>query len=434
MGLREKIVELTGEYIRGKPPRQWRPGVDLIPYADATLGEREICSLVDTALSGWLTLGPKGDVFEQKLKAVIGARDVIPVNSGSSANLAAFTSLCSNMMPEGERLHPGDEVLAPATSFPTTVAPIIQNGLIPVYVDCELGNYNADIEKLEAAAAASPKVRAIALSHTLGNVFDLDRVVALCEKHDLYLVEDCCDALGSRWNGRSVGTFGDFSTLSFYPSHHITTGEGGAVMTNNARFGRIARSVRDWGRDCWCATGVSGTCGKRFGWQLGDLPAEYDHKYIYSTIGYNLKPTDLQASIGLVQIDRLPDFVEKRKANFLRLYEGLLGTDDLILPTWDKRADVSWFSFPITVKMGAHFGRRELVRFLEASKIDTRMLFAGNIVRQPGFKHAPHRVFSDLETSDHVMNSTFMIGLHPGITFDMIDYMALRIRNFIRNK
>jgi CDP-6-deoxy-D-xylo-4-hexulose-3-dehydrase len=328
-------------------------------------------------------------------------------------------------------LRPGDEVVVPATSFPTTVAPIIQNGLVPVYVDCEIGTYNADLDEVERAVSASTKVRAIALSHTLGNVFDLDRVVELCRRQSLYLVEDCCDALGSRWKGRSVGTFGDFASLSFYPSHHITTGEGGAALTNKAKFGRAARTMRDWGRDCWCPTGVSNTCGKRFDWQLGDLPKGYDHKYIYATVGYNLKPTDLQASIGLVQIDRLPGFIEKRKRNFASLFGTLSTLPWLTLPHFDAKADVSWFAFPITVDRDAPFRRSELVAHLEEKKIDTRGLFAGNIVRQPGYWATRHRVFGSLERSDHVMNSTFMVGLHPGITEEMIDYMTRTIRDFV---
>lgn len=806
MEQRERIVELTREYVRAKARKQWRPGVDLIPYADASLGENEIASLVDTALGGWLTLGPKGDIFEKKLKDRIGVRDVVLVNSGSSANLIAVSSLCSQLI---ERpLMPGDEVIVPATSFPTTVAPLIQNGLVPVFVDCETGTYNANLDEVERAVSASTKVKAIVLSHTLGNVFDLDRVVDLCRKWTLYLIEDCCDALGSTWSGRSVGTFGDFASLSFYPSHHITTGEGGAVLTNKARYGKTARTMRDWGRDCfpagtpvickdairpienvlighevlthagrwqrvhsltghrsysrpmvtikahlrpaitvsanhrfwilrgtkrtwapasslksgdsliartiptskmppatyswayktlykdavqntvnvdpdllrlmgywlaqgslasgkrgkdgflayrvdfsfhedhteyhddvatllrryfgcsgfirrskasravtiscksrrgyefflktigrgavnkrlpswvfdlsdqhiaqllcghwrgdgsssdqghsvhsvsfelieqlrllmlrlgilasqwkrevsahtpcvvngrvvtarqalhalsiygenaarfadvigesyvaktsrknasvdrstgealypvisteehkpkekprlynlevevdnsyhaggvavhncWCATGVSNTCGKRFGWKLGDLPEGYDHKYVYSAIGYNVKPTDLQASIGLVQVDRLPEFIRKRKENFNRLREGLESLPWLMLPRWDPRADVSWFSFPISVHPDAPFGRRELVAFLEGQKIDTRMLFAGNLIRQPGYRTIRHRVFDQLNTSDFVMDSTFMIGVHPGITTEMIDFMVLSIRKFV---
>ncbi len=429
MEQRERIVELTREYVRAKARKQWQPGIDLIPYADASLGENEIASLVDTALGGWLTLGPKGDTFEKKLKDRIGVRDVVLVNSGSSANLIAVSSLCSQLI---ERpLMPGDEVVVPATSFPTTVAPIIQNGLTPVFVDCELGTYNANLDEVERAIAASTKVKAIILSHTLGNVFDLERVVDLCRKWTLYLIEDCCDALGSTWNGKSVGTFGDFASLSFYPSHHITTGEGGAVLTNKARYGKTARTMRDWGRDCWCATGVSNTCGKRFGWKLGDLPEGYDHKYVYSAIGYNVKPTDLQASIGLVQVDRLPEFIRKRKENFNRLWEGLESLPWLMLPRWDPRADVSWFSFPISVHPDAPFGRRELVAFLEGQKIDTRMLFAGNLIRQPGYRTIRHRVFDQLNTSDFVMDSTFMIGVHPGITTEMIDFMVLSIRKFV---
>ena len=353
-------------------------------------------------------------------------RDVILVNSGSSANLVALTSLLSEMLPEP--LRPGDEVITPAATFPTTLAPIVQNSLLPVFVDCEIGTYNADLDQVEAAI--SPRTRAIVLPHTLGNVFDLDRVAALCKKHALYLVEDTCDALGSKWDGKLVGTFGDFASMSFYPAHHITMGEGGAVATNKALQARVARSVRDWGRDCWCAPGVSNTCNKRFDWQLGDLPRGYDHKYIYSNIGYNLKPTDLQAAIGLAQMEKLPGFIARRKRNFQRLYEGLKDLPDLILPRWDSRADVSWFAFPITVRPEVGFARKDLVAHLEASKIETRMIFAGNLLRQPAYRKIQRRVVGELKNTDLVMTNTFFVGVYPGLTDPMLDFMVERFHAF----
>jgi CDP-6-deoxy-D-xylo-4-hexulose-3-dehydrase len=314
-------------------------------------------------------------------------------------------------------------------TFPTTLAPILQNNLLPVFVDCEIGSYNADLSQVEAAI--SPKTRAIVLPHTLGNVFDLDRVVALCRKHDLTLIEDTCDALGSKWNGKPVGTFGDFASISFYPAHHITMGEGGAVVTNKALLGRAARSVRDWGRDCWCAPGVSNTCNKRFDWKLGGLPHGYDHKYIYSNIGYNLKPTDLQAAVGLAQMDKLPEFIRKRQKNFKRLYDGLKDLPDLILPLWDARAEVSWFAFPITVRPEAPFTRHDLVSHLEAQKIETRMIFAGNLLRQPAYMKIPRRVVGDLKNSDLVMTNTFFVGLYPGLTDPVASMRCKMIPYFI---
>ncbi|MFN3487248.1 MAG: lipopolysaccharide biosynthesis protein RfbH, partial [Planctomycetota bacterium] len=283
-------------------------------------------------------------------------------------------------------------------------------------------------------AAVSPRTRAVVLPHTLGNVFDLDRVTALCRRHGMYLVEDCCDALGSRWSGKPVGTFGDFATVSFYPAHHITMGEGGAVLTSRALHARVARSVRDWGRDCWCAPGASDTCNKRFDWQLGDLPRGYDHKYIYSNIGYNLKPTDLQAAVGLAQLEKLPGFVARRQANFRRLYEGLRDLEDLILPRWDPRADVSWFAFPVTVRPEAPFTRKDLVAHLEAHKIETRMIFAGNLIRQPAYTKIRRRMVGNLARSDLVMTSTFFVGVYPGLTDAMIDYVVDQFHAFARSR
>ncbi len=428
--LRGEILELVRKHARAEESKPWRPGQDKVPYAGRVVGEEERVRLVEASLACWLTLGEFGDAFEGKLKEFLGVRDVILVNSGSSANLVALTSLRSEMLPEP--LRPGDEVITPAVTFPTTLAPIVQNDLVPVFVDCEIGTYNADLDQVEAAV--SPRTRAVVLPHTLGNVYDLDRVTALCRKHGMVLVEDTCDALGSRWNGRFVGTFGDYASISFYPAHHMTMGEGGAVLTNKALHARAARSVRDWGRDCWCAPGVSNTCAKRFDWQLGDLPRGYDHKYIYSNIGYNLKPTDLQAAVGLAQIEKLPSFIAARKRNFRRLYDGLQDLPDLVLPRWDPRADVSWFAFPVTVRPEAPFTRADLVAHLEGRRIETRMIFAGNLLRQPAYTRIRRRVVGDLKNSDLVMTNTFFVGVYPGLTDPMIDFMIAEFHAFARSK
>jgi CDP-6-deoxy-D-xylo-4-hexulose-3-dehydrase len=330
--------------------------------------------------------------------------------------------------PQLERpLRPGDEVVTPAVTFPTTLAPIVQCGLVPVFVDCELGTYNVDPDLL--AAAIGPRTRALMIPHTLGNPFALDVATELAREHDLFLIEDSCDALGATWEGRKVGTFGDLGTLSFYPAHQMTMGEGGAVLVNAARYERIVRSVRDWGRDCWCAPGESNTCGRRFGWELGELPRGYDHKYVYSHIGFNLKPTDLQAAIGVAQLERVPGFVEARRRNFRSLYEGLEQfTDQLILPVSDPRAEPSWFGFPITVRDTV--SRQSLVRFLETGNIETRSVFGGSILRQPAYRDIEHRVVGSLERSDRVMRDTFFVGVHPGLTEEMLAYMIQRFEAF----
>jgi CDP-6-deoxy-D-xylo-4-hexulose-3-dehydrase len=427
---KDAIFDLVRTFVRAQKPKEWKPGRDKVPYAGRVVGEEEILHLVDASLQCWLTLGEYGDKFEAGLKKFLGVRDVILVNSGSSANLVALTSLCSEML---ERpLRPGDEVITPAVTFPTTLAPIVQNNLVPVFVDCEIGTYNADLGQVEAAV--SPKTRAIVLPHTLGNVYDLDRVTALCRKHGLYLVEDTCDALGSTWDGKPVGTFGDYASVSFYPAHHITMGEGGAVVTQKALHARVARSVRDWGRDCWCAPGVSNTCNQRFDWQLGDLPKGYDHKYIYSNIGYNLKPTDLQAAVGLAQLAKLPTFIASRKNNFKRLYEGLKDIPDLILPRWDARADVSWFAFPVTVREGAPFARKDIVAWLESKRIETRMVFAGNLLRQPAYRKIARRVAGDLKNTDLIMTNTFFVGVYPGLTEAMLDFVIDQFHAFVKSK
>jgi CDP-6-deoxy-D-xylo-4-hexulose-3-dehydrase len=428
--LKREILEKVREYHwaahRSGP---FQPFSSRVPYAGRVYGESELINAVDASLDFWLTLGPWGDRFEQMLRQRLGVRDVALVNSGSSANLVAITALTSAQLEAP--LRPGDEVITPAATFPTTMAPLLQNRLTPVLVDCELGSYNLNPELV--AAAVGPKTRAIMAPHTLGNPCDLERLTAIAREHALYLVEDSCDALGSKFDGRPVGTFGDLATISFYPAHHITMGEGGAVISNKARYGRIVRSVRDWGRDCWCAPGESNTCGKRFGWRLGALPEGYDHKYTYSHVGYNLKPTDIQAAIGVAQLERLDDFVSRRRANFDTLYAGLRPFEDgLILPSWDPRAEPSWFGFPITVREGV--SRRALVQWLEDANIETRDVFAGNILRQPAYIDAPVRVYGELSMTNRVMRDTFFIGVYPGLTESMLEFVIERITAFFRER
>jgi CDP-6-deoxy-D-xylo-4-hexulose-3-dehydrase len=398
-----------------------------VPYAGRVFDAREIERLVGSALDFWLTAGPRAQEFERGMRRVFGAVAFLLVNSGSSANLLMVSTLTSPMVER--RLRAGDEVITPAVTFPTTLTPIVQHGLVPVFVDCELGTYNVAPAAVEAAIG--PRTRALMLPHTLGNPFDVSALARLAERHDLYLLEDCCDAVGSTWEGRRVGTFGHMASLSFYPAHHMTTGEGGGVVINRGGLVRPAESMRDWGRDCWCAPGEANTCGKRFAWQLGELPPGYDHKYIYSNLGYNLKATDLQAAIGLVQLDKLSEFCRRRRENFRRLYDGLKRWEDrLVLPRWLPQADPAWFGFPLTVRPGVT--RLDLVRFLDARKIETRMVFAGNVLRQPGFSAIAHRVAGDLGASDVVMNDTFFLGVYPGLTPPMLDYVVESFEAFFR--
>lgn len=409
--------------------QSFTPFKSRVNYAGRVFGAEEMQNATDAVLDFWLTLGPWGDSFERSLRDFLGSRDVALVNSGSSANLAAVAALMSPLI---ERpLRPGDEVITPAVTFPTTLAPLVQHGLVPVFVDVELGTYNIDPELIERAI--SPLTRALMVPHTLGNPVDLEVVCRLARDHDLYLIEDSCDALGSEWDGQRVGTFGDLGTLSFFPAHHLTMGEGGAVIINRAKYTRIVRSVRDWGRDCWCAPGESNTCGKRFGWCLGGLPEGYDHKYTYTQLGLNLKPTDLQAAIGAAQIRRLPGFIDARRRNFDLLYDGLQAyADALILPKWSPRANPAWFAFPITVADGV--SRRALVGWLEESNIETRELFGGNILRQPGYARIAHRVAGSLTISDRVMRDTFFIGVYPGLTEEMVAFMLERFRAFFAQR
>lgn len=426
--LKLEILEKVRDYAAvAHAVRPFVPFESKVPYAGRVFDAREVMALTSSALDFWLTLGPYGAEFEDKMRRLFGTRDFVLTNSGSSANLAAISALCSRQL-DGH-LKPGDEVITPAVTFPTTLSPILQNGLIPVFVDCEIGTYDVDVEAV--AAAVGPKTRAIVIPHTLGNPCRMDRIMEVVQAHDLWLVEDCCDALGAKYDGRVVGTFGDLATCSFYPAHHITLGEGGGIAVAAPKVAKVVRSIRDWGRDCWCDSGKSDTCGKRFDWQLGDLPCGYDHKYIYSEIGYNLKPTDLQAAIGTVQIDRLGEFHARRAHNFRRLTEGLTPYEEfLVLPTSYPRAEPAWFAFPITVRHG--IARADLVRWLEAARIETRQIFAGNIVRQPAYRDMPHRIQGDLHRSDIVMRDTFFIGIYPGITDDMMDFVLERFESFFK--
>ncbi|MBI4063350.1 MAG: lipopolysaccharide biosynthesis protein RfbH [Elusimicrobia bacterium] len=420
--MRQEILDLVRQYYEqefGRKPK-FEPGRTKIHYAGRVFDGDEIINLVDSALDFWLTLGRYGNQFEEALKKFLGVKEVILTNSGSSANLVAISSLTSEKL--ANPLRRGDEVITPAVTFPTTLAPIIQNGLLPVFVDIEKDTLNVDCHTLEAAI--SKKTKAIVLPHTLGNLFDLDSLAALAKKYCLYFIEDTCDALGGTYDGRRAGSFGDFGTISFYPAHHITMGEGGVVVTNNEELAKIARSFRDWGRDCWCAPGVSNTCGKRFGWQLGDLPLGYDHKYIYSHIGYNLKPTDLQAAVGLAQMRKLPDFIATRRANFERFHRGLNHLQDFfILPRWHPKAKPSWFGFPLIIREGSGLQTSDLANFLEQHQIETRPIFAGNILKQPAYKNIAHRVHGPLTNCDYVMRNTLFVGVYPGLTETMIDYV-----------
>jgi len=406
------------------------PGETPIPVTGKFFGVQEIAAAMMASGEFWLTAGPHTEEFESKLAKRIGVRHAFMVNSGSSANLVAISALTSKRLGD-RRLLPGDEVLTVAAGFPTTVAPILQNGLVPVYVDIELGTYVANSEALEAAIG--PKTKAIMMAHTLGNPFNLDVVTKLAEKHNLWLIEDNCDALGGTYRDKNLGSFGDLSTLSFYPAHHITTGEGGAVLTRKTALKPIIESFRDWGRDCWCAPGKDNTCLKRYEWQLGELPEGYDHKYTYSHIGYNLKSGDIQAAIGLSQLERLDFFVEKRRSNFLKLSQSLEHLSDrLILPTATKESNPSWFGFPITVRDNSPKNRNEIVQILNDKGIGTRLLFAGNLIRQPAFIDAPRRVVGDLKYTDQVMKDTFWVGVWPGLTDKMFQYTAQSIEEALK--
>lgn len=429
--LRREILALVAEYHEAAfAPREFVPGESAVPVSGKVFGASEVQHVVEAGLDFWLTAGRFAIEFERRFARVMQARHAMLVNSGSSANLVALSSLTSASLGE-ERLEPGDEVITVAAGFPTTVNPIVQNRLVPVFVDVELGTYGPLVEQLEEAV--SERTRAVMIAHTLGNPFDLDAVTALVKKHDLYLIEDCCDAVGATYRGKSVGTFGDLATVSFYPAHHITMGEGGCILTQKPAIKRLVESFRDWGRDCWCETGKDNTCGKRFQWQLGDLPCGYDHKYTYTHIGYNLKLTDMQAAVGVAQLERLPGFVETRRRNFATLRAGLRELEDvLVLPEPAPNSEPSWFGFPLLVREDAPFTRDALTRFLESRKIATRLLFGGNLVRQPAYQGVNYRVVGDLANSDRVMHGAFWIGVHPGLTEEMLAYMIESVNAFCR--
>ncbi len=427
--LREKILQLAERYFdetfRSKP---FVPGESAVPVAGKVLDAADLRSLIDASLDCWLTTGRFAAQFERKFARYFDVRGASLVNSGSSANLLAFSCLTSSKLAD-RSLRPGDEVITVAAGFPTTVNPIVQNRCVPVFIDITVPSYQADITQLEAAL--SDRTRAIMIAHTLGNPYDLDRVASFAKQHRLWFIEDSCDALGATFKGRKVGTFGDLATVSFYPAHHITMGEGGAVVTNSPLLKTLVESFRDWGRDCWCEPGKDNTCGKRFDWQFGDLPCGYDHKYTYSHIGYNLKMTDMQAAIGLSQLEKLPGFIAARRRNFQHLYDGLKPLEDvLILPESTPDAEPSWFGFPIGVREGAPFRREDLIRELESRHIGTRLLFGGNLTRQPAYKDVEFRVIGDLKNTDFVMNNVFWIGLYPGLSEEMLNYTVDTITKF----
>jgi len=429
--IRARIGALVAEYHAvAFPPRAFVPGETLIPVSGRVFGANELQHLVDSGLDFWLTTGRFAAQFERAFAKVMGARHAMLVNSGSSANLCAVSALTSPML-EGAELREGDEVITVAAGFPTTVNPIFQNRLVPVFVDVELPSYGIDVSQLEAAR--SPRSRAVMVAHTLGNPYDVPAVAAFAKRHNLFLVEDCCDAVGATFDGRSVGTFGDLATVSFYPAHHMTMGEGGCVLAHKPVFKRIVESFRDWGRDCWCDPGKENTCGKRFEWQLGDLPHGYDHKYIYSHVGYNLKLTDMQAAVGVAQLARLDEFVATRRRNFGYLRDRLAGAEHVLeFASVHPKASPSWFGFPMRVRDDAPFDRNALVAFLEGRKIATRLLFGGNLVRQPAYRGLPFRVVGDLARTEQVMRGTLWVGLYPGVTTPMLDWIVESVREFCR--
>ena len=436
--IREEILGLVRRYADAahrRPP--FVPGKSRVTYSGRVYDSSEMVNLVSSALDFWLTAGPYADRFEKRMQEFFGARDFILVNSGSSANLLMVSTLCAEELDRivgstgPPRLRPGDEVITPAVTFPTTLTPIVQNRLVPVFVDCRLETYNVDAELIEDAIG--PKTRAIFIPHTLGLPFDVDRVAEIAARRGLWLLEDGCDALGATFGGRLAGTFGAMSSVSFYPAHQMTMGEGGGVAINHPRLKKTARSIRDWGRDCYCDPGKSNTCGRRFDWQLGDLPHGYDHKYIYSNLGYNLKATDLQAAIGLAQAEKIPAFIDARRRNFRRLMEGLRPLENrLILPEIHPQANPSPFGFPVTVRPGIE--RKELVAHLENANIETRLVFGGNILRQPGFRSIEHRVHGKMAGADVVMERTLFVGVFPGLSPEAINYVVDQFHAFFKTR
>ena len=419
---RKKIFDLVKDYVNSKSLEKFIPGETWVRYAGRVFDTNEYINLIDAALDGWITAGRYSEEFEFSFAKYLGVYSSLIVNSGSSANLVAMSSLTSPLLGK-DKIMPGDEVITVAAGFPTTVNPILQNGSVPVFVDVEEDTYNIDIDELEESV--TKKTKAIMVAHTLGNPFNIDKVMKIVEDNDLYLIEDNCDALGSKYRGKMTGTFGDFSTLSFYPAHHMTMGEGGAVNTNDPNLERIARSFRDWGRDCYCETGASDSCGMRFTQKFGELPLGYDHKYVYSHLGYNLKATDLQAAIGVAQLGKLESFIETRKKNFEYLYKRIKEYENyFILPRSTNGSEPSWFAFPLTVRPEVGFTRKQLVDYLETHKIMTRTLFAGNLTKHPAYLNVKKRIVSSLATTDNIMKNAFFIGIYPGITVEMLEYVG----------
>ena len=429
----QRVASLANQIFDLKhKPGAFIPGETPVPVTGKVFGPEEIAAAMNASGDFWLTSGPYTETFERALAQRVGVRHAFMVNSGSSANLLAVSALTSKKLGE-RRLIPGDEVITVAAGFPTTVAPIIQNGLVPVYIDVDLETYVAKSDLFEEAIG--PRTKAIMIAHTLGNPFDLNKVIELAKRHNLWIIEDNCDALGGTYNGKNLGSFGDLSTLSFYPAHHITTGEGGAVLTKKVSLKPIIESFRDWGRDCWCAPGKDNTCLKRYEWHLADLPEGYDHKYTYSHLGYNLKSGDIQAAIGNVQLGRLDSFVAKRKANWTYLREGLSSLEEfLILPKATRLSDPSWFGFAITLKPNSLINRNQLVRTLNEKQIGTRLLFGGNLLRQPAFVGTPSRVVGTLNNTEEIMRNTFWIGVWPGLTNEMLDFVIDQFHMFFRSK
>ncbi|MFH1442343.1 MAG: lipopolysaccharide biosynthesis protein RfbH [Candidatus Omnitrophota bacterium] len=430
--IRKKILKQAADYFISQEKKEFIPGKTFIPYAGRVYDAKELVYLVDASLDFWLTAGRYAAEFEKKLAALLGIKYCLLANSGSSANLLAVSALTSPLL-KNRQLHPGDEVIATACGFPTTLNPVLQNNLIPVFIDVDLGTYNIQADKIEKAI--TKKTKAIFTAHTLGNPLNIDKIKKIVKKYNLWWLEDNCDALGSKYSAKFTGTFGDISTCSFFPAHHITMGEGGAVLTNNPLLKRIIMSFRDWGRDCWCGSGKDDSCGKRFSQKFADLPYGYDHKYVYSHIGYNLKVTDMQAAIGCAQLEKLQGFIEARKNNFKFLY-GIFKKykNYFILPRAEKNSKPCWFGFPILLKENAPFTRNDIVRYLEDNKIATRMLFGGNLTKQPAYKNSKYRIYKELKNTDLVMNNLFWIGVYPGINYSMIIYIKNTIDNFFNIK
>jgi CDP-6-deoxy-D-xylo-4-hexulose-3-dehydrase len=430
--IRNEILDLVNDYSNlNFKPEEFIPGVSDVPVSGKIIGALELKNMVEASLDGWLTTGRFNKKFEKDLANFLGVKCLMTVNSGSSANLIAFSTLTSSKLQE-RAIQKGDEVISVAAGFPTTVNPIIQSGAVPVFIDIKIPNYNID-ENLVYDAITN-KTKAIMLAHTLGNPFNIKKIKEICEKYNLWLIEDSCDALGSKFNNQNVGTFGDMATLSFYPAHHITMGEGGAVFTNNKKLERIAKSFRDWGRDCYCESGKDNTCNKRFEWKLGDLPFGYDHKYTYSHSGYNMKITDMQAACGLAQLDRLEFFIKKRKENFNFLYKNLKNLEEfLILPEAEKNSEPSWFGFLLSVKEGNKFNRDDLIKHLNNAKIGTRLLFSGNLIKQPYMKGINFKVHGELKNTDFVMRNTFWVGTYPGLHEEHLEFIVKKIKEFFRS-